>query len=134
MNFSGYDRSNGFVTLDYEFDNPYDYEYMLDFMQGILDVDMLSWVHRVAVADGPGAMFVDFTQSVHDAGDDLRKCPETSQVNEVMAIAGNSHRLDGPVQIIMYRNTKFISLVMPEGFYDMKSKDTFDRYIERLTA
>ena len=112
MTFKHSKSENGWLSIDYAATWRYGYDFMLDAAQTIL-ADLGEDLQRVAKAETAGVPFVEIIDEVKTCGGKLRECEALKEECGVLAVAGISHVMECPMQVVFYNQTNFVRLDIP---------------------
>lgn len=123
-------KEKNWIFADYQATWGYGWDFMLDAAQTIIDSDWKNELERVAIGK-IGTEDQECTEDVHRAGNELRRCGKLSEEQGILVIAGISHIMECPVQLMFYNQTNVIRLCIPSLYKDIfkKSENAFTTYL-----
>lgn len=141
MTLKAFKEDGGWIAVEYAATWRYGYDFMLDAAQVLLK-DFGDDLQRFAKAGIAGGEFINITDNI---GKNVRECPALRDECGVIAVAGISHVMECPMQIIFYNQTNAVGLdipisQMPEDhpgrkFFDERKdqyEHTFDCYMNSV--
>lgn len=132
MLFKEIKTESDWTIVEYRTTWPYDYEFVLDAAQELIDTDFHDSVERLAVSDESGKER-ELLQSVKMCGFDLRKCPASARENAALSIAGKSRAMESAFQLVFCTGTDSVRLCSPNGdYFKENGEHVFDNYMNSI--
>lgn len=125
-------KEGHWIFADYQATWNYGYDFMLDAAQAVIDSDLKTELERVAIGQiGMGGQ-TECIEEVRRAGNVLRRCGKLKEEQGVLMIAGISHVMGCPVQLMFYNQTNVIRLCIPslyKNIFKKGGKNAFTTYL-----
>lgn len=133
MVFSYSGENDGWTMLEYQSTWKYDFEFMKDAAQTIIDDDFQNDLQRVAVAESSEGEDLEILDDVADSGYDLWECRSLDREYKTVIIAGKSRIMDCLVQFVFFNQTRTVRLFSPDSeYFEKNGFNVFDNYMNSV--
>lgn len=132
MIFRKIEENNGWNTIAYTTTWGYGYDFMIDAVQAMIDVDFKENLDRVAYAEMPGRPEAIVTDAVKKAGGILRDVNEVVEERGMLTVAGRSNVMGVPIQFTLFNQTSVVQVFVPSSYIDEHGERVLDNYMNSI--
>ncbi|UTC75240.1 hypothetical protein E4O03_00475 [Treponema sp. OMZ 792] len=126
-------KDSTWVEVDYMATWKYGYDFILDAVQVLIDMDFKDNTQKAATFFIAGASDEDHIEELRKANLKVRECPVFQKECGGISIAGSSSFMEVSFQICFFNQTNVIKLFCPVKEYFEKNGDrVFDNYLNSI--
>ena len=126
-------EKQGWVQMEYATTWSYNYDFILDAVQEVIDLDLQENLRRVAVTHMENDDEVEYLKEVLEHNRVIRDCPSLVRENAVVIVAGVSRIMEQPIQLVFFNGTAEVCAYCPSWkFLDDNGDHVFDNYMNSI--